>query len=127
MCVSVCFCVLQAQQMTMQAIAIQQQMLSSFPPVAPAPQSPPSQYHHTHSHTTSSVSKHTHTYTVLWRCTDTCQHVCRLEIYKYCLALKTHSAVSLSFFFFRPKRAKSRRTSLLLFSGKRVCFTLCVV
>ncbi|KAM9393773.1 unconventional myosin-XV-like [Pholidichthys leucotaenia] len=33
-----------AQQMTMQAIAIQQQMLSSFPPVAPAPQSPPS--HH---------------------------------------------------------------------------------
>ncbi|KAG7239477.1 hypothetical protein INR49_028948 [Caranx melampygus] len=45
-----------AQQMTMQAIAIQQQMLSSFPPVAPAPQSPPSQ-HHTHlqqrSHTPS--------------------------------------------------------------------------
>ncbi|KAM6966388.1 LOW QUALITY PROTEIN: unconventional myosin-XV [Tautogolabrus adspersus] len=38
-----------AQQMTMQAIAIQQQMLSSFPPVAPAPQSPPSQHHHTHS------------------------------------------------------------------------------
>ncbi|XP_034449270.1 unconventional myosin-XV isoform X4 [Hippoglossus hippoglossus] len=37
-----------AQQMTMQAIAIQQQMLSSFPPVAPAPQSPPFQ-HHTHS------------------------------------------------------------------------------
>ncbi|KAM4531771.1 unconventional myosin-XV-like [Odontesthes bonariensis] len=36
-----------AQQMTMQAIAIQQQMLSSFPPVAPAPQSPPS-YQHTH-------------------------------------------------------------------------------
>ncbi|XP_036068960.1 unconventional myosin-XV [Oryzias melastigma] len=33
-----------AQQMTMQAIAIQQQMLSSFPPVAPAPQTPPS--HH---------------------------------------------------------------------------------
>ncbi|XP_028454926.1 unconventional myosin-XV [Perca flavescens] len=45
-----------AQQMTMQAIAIQQQMLSSFPPVAPAPQSPPSQ-HYTHlpqhSHITS--------------------------------------------------------------------------
>ncbi|XP_074511412.1 unconventional myosin-XV-like isoform X7 [Sebastes fasciatus] len=45
-----------AQQMTMQAIAIQQQMLSSFPPVAPAPQSPPTQ-HYTHmpqrSHTTS--------------------------------------------------------------------------
>ncbi|XP_070398919.1 unconventional myosin-XV [Nothobranchius furzeri] len=45
-----------AQQMTMQAIAIQQQMLSSFPPVAPAPQSPPLQ-HHTHlpqrSHTPS--------------------------------------------------------------------------
>ncbi|XP_028311141.1 unconventional myosin-XV isoform X2 [Gouania willdenowi] len=45
-----------AQQMTMQAIAFQQQMLSSFPPVAPAPQSPPS-YHHTHrpqrSHTPS--------------------------------------------------------------------------
>ncbi|XP_068434504.1 unconventional myosin-XV [Clinocottus analis] len=37
-----------AQQMTMQAIAIQQQMLASFPPVAPAPQSPPS-----HQHTTS--------------------------------------------------------------------------
>ncbi|XP_029945692.1 LOW QUALITY PROTEIN: unconventional myosin-XV [Salarias fasciatus] len=37
-----------AQQMTMQAIAIQQQMLSSFPPVAPAPQSPPS-HHQTHS------------------------------------------------------------------------------
>ncbi|KAK2833709.1 hypothetical protein Q5P01_017598 [Channa striata] len=37
-----------AQQMTMQAIAIQQQMLSSFPPVAPAPQSPPRQ-HHTYS------------------------------------------------------------------------------
>ncbi|XP_072225685.1 unconventional myosin-XV [Leuresthes tenuis] len=36
-----------AQQMTMQAIAIQQQMLSSFPPVAPAPQSPPS-HQHTH-------------------------------------------------------------------------------
>ncbi|XP_078807147.1 unconventional myosin-XV [Oryzias latipes] len=33
-----------AQQMTMQAIAIQQQMLSSFPPVAPAPQSPPTQH-----------------------------------------------------------------------------------
>ncbi|XP_047427282.1 unconventional myosin-XV [Mugil cephalus] len=31
-----------AQQMTMQAMAIQQQMLSSFPPVAPAPRSPPS-------------------------------------------------------------------------------------
>ncbi|XP_049926298.1 unconventional myosin-XV [Epinephelus moara] len=49
-----------AQQMTMQAIAIQQQMLSSFPPVAPAPQSPPSQ-HHTHlpqrSHTTSSTKE----------------------------------------------------------------------
>ncbi|XP_032393727.1 unconventional myosin-XV [Etheostoma spectabile] len=45
-----------AQQMTLQAIAIQQQMLSSFPPAAPAPQSPPSQ-HHTHlpqhSHRTS--------------------------------------------------------------------------
>ncbi|XP_069005770.1 unconventional myosin-XV [Embiotoca jacksoni] len=45
-----------AQQMTMQAIAIQQQMLSSFPPVAPAPQSPPS-HHYTHlpqsSHTPS--------------------------------------------------------------------------
>ncbi|XP_058510682.1 unconventional myosin-XV [Solea solea] len=37
-----------AQQMTMQAIAIQQQMLSSFPPVAPAPQSPQS-HHHTQS------------------------------------------------------------------------------
>ncbi|KAM9745591.1 unconventional myosin-XV isoform 1-T1 [Menidia menidia] len=37
-----------AQQMTMQAIAIQQQMLSSFPPVAPAPQSPPS-YQHAHA------------------------------------------------------------------------------
>ncbi|KAM7372264.1 hypothetical protein PAMP_009444 [Pampus punctatissimus] len=34
----------------MQAIAIQQQMLSSFPPVAPAPQSPPSQHY---SHTSS--------------------------------------------------------------------------
>ncbi|XP_042360382.1 unconventional myosin-XV [Plectropomus leopardus] len=49
-----------AQQMTMQAIAIQQQMLSSFPPVAPAPQSPPSQ-HHTHlpprSHTPSSTKE----------------------------------------------------------------------
>uniref|UniRef100_A0A8C4DJE3 Myosin XVA n=1 Tax=Dicentrarchus labrax TaxID=13489 RepID=A0A8C4DJE3_DICLA len=55
---------LSAQQMTMQAIAIQQQMLSSFPPVAPAPQSPPSQQHTPlpqHSHTPSSVSKHTHT------------------------------------------------------------------
>lgn len=55
--------VLQAQQMTMQAIAIQQQMLSSFPPVAPAPQSPPSQHHHAHlphgSDTASPVSKHT--------------------------------------------------------------------
>lgn len=52
-------CVLQAQQMTMQAIAFQQQMLSSFPPVAPAPQSPPS--HHTNipsrSHTPSPVSE----------------------------------------------------------------------
>ncbi|KAM9844223.1 unconventional myosin-XV [Aulostomus maculatus] len=37
-----------AQQMTMQAIAIQQQMLSSFPPAAPAPQSPPFQ-HRIHS------------------------------------------------------------------------------
>ncbi|XP_076608369.1 unconventional myosin-XV [Chaetodon auriga] len=43
-----------AQQMTMQAIAIQQQMLSSFPPVAPAPQSPPLQHHHTHSPTRES-------------------------------------------------------------------------
>ncbi|XP_024920291.1 unconventional myosin-XV, partial [Cynoglossus semilaevis] len=34
-----------AQQMTMQAIAIQQQMLSSFPPATPAPQSPPSPHH----------------------------------------------------------------------------------
>ncbi|XP_026210607.1 unconventional myosin-XV [Anabas testudineus] len=45
-----------AQQMTMQAIAIQQQMLSSFPPVAPAPQSPPSQHHiysQQHSYTPS--------------------------------------------------------------------------
>ncbi|XP_041673445.1 unconventional myosin-XV [Cheilinus undulatus] len=38
-----------AQQMTMQAIAIQQQMLSSFPPVAPAPQSPPLQHQYTPS------------------------------------------------------------------------------
>ncbi|XP_075879690.1 unconventional myosin-XV [Nelusetta ayraudi] len=34
-----------AQQMTMQAIAIQQQMLSSFPPITPAPHSPPIQHH----------------------------------------------------------------------------------
>lgn len=53
--VNIYVCV-QAQQMTMQAIAIQQQMLSSFPPVAPAPQSPPvapapmspPSHHHTH-------------------------------------------------------------------------------
>ncbi|XP_029292905.1 unconventional myosin-XV [Cottoperca gobio] len=47
-----------AQQMTMQAIAIQQQMLSVFPPVAPAPQSPPSQ-HYTHlpQHTTSPTTE----------------------------------------------------------------------
>ncbi|KAI9518350.1 hypothetical protein NQZ68_038218, partial [Dissostichus eleginoides] len=36
-----------AQQMTMQAIAIQQQMLSVFPPAAPAPQAPPAQHHMT--------------------------------------------------------------------------------
>ncbi|XP_068193571.1 unconventional myosin-XV [Antennarius striatus] len=36
-----------AQQMTMQAIAIQQQMLSSFPPIAPAPQSPLLQHQYT--------------------------------------------------------------------------------
>ncbi|KAM8825452.1 unconventional myosin-XV-like isoform 1-T1 [Synchiropus picturatus] len=43
-----------AQQMTMQAIAIQQQMLSSFPPAAPAPQSPP--IHHTGSREPSPTS-----------------------------------------------------------------------
>ncbi|KAM3597250.1 uncharacterized protein V6R79_001885 [Siganus canaliculatus] len=45
-----------AQQMTMQAIAIQQQMLSSFPPVAPAPLSPPIQHRHTPSPTKDSES-----------------------------------------------------------------------
>ncbi|XP_067334406.1 unconventional myosin-XV isoform X2 [Channa argus] len=45
-----------AQQMTMQAIAIQQQMLSSFPPVAPAPQSPPSQPHTYTQHRSHTLS-----------------------------------------------------------------------
>lgn len=70
MCV---LCVSKAQQMTMQAMAIQQQMLSSFPPVAPAPKTPPLQHHtHTpqHSHTTGPVSKHS--YTVLSRYMDSC-------------------------------------------------------
>lgn len=39
----------QAQQMTMQAIAIQQQMMSSFPPMSPAPQSPPIQHRRSQS------------------------------------------------------------------------------
>ncbi|KAM6957849.1 unconventional myosin-XV [Aplochiton taeniatus] len=41
-----------AQQMTMQAMAIQQQMISSFPPATPAPQSPPT-HSQPRSHTPS--------------------------------------------------------------------------
>lgn len=47
-------CTFQAQQMTMQAIAIQQQMLSSFPSIVPAPQTPSLQHRHPHS----PVSRH---------------------------------------------------------------------
>lgn len=83
--------------MTMQAIAIQQQMLSSFPPVAPAPQSPPSQHHsQPHSHTPSPVNKqHTNTargdaWTHTWRHLSAC-----IQIRNIVLQINAYPALSL--------------------------------
>lgn len=111
-------CVSQAQQMTMQAIAIQQQMLSSFPPVAPAPQSPPSQpyaYSQQRSHTQSPVSSNSR----YLQCTSHHLPACAQ-------VRNTNLNLSVDVFFCRRKKVKSHHTSnvLLLFNGKRVCFTL---
>lgn len=104
-------CVLQAQQMTMQAIAIQQQMLSSFPPAAPAPQSPPSQPYHA----PSPVSRHVNT-----------QHVYKSDI-QYSLGRNTSSAVipvNTSFFLQPREREESPYKSAAVQRKTSMFYTL---
>lgn len=107
------WCVSQAQQMTMQAIAIQQQMLSSFPPATPAPQSPPSPHHiqtQQRSYTPSPVSTHTHTSltcTVLWQCKSSSSHFC-----VFLRSTKVYPLLLYCLLLYRPGKVTVLQTSL---------------